>query len=54
MIFFLDKNKLLNSNQSGFRPSNSCECQLFLMVHDIYKLFDCNPSLEVRGVFSGI
>ena len=31
----LEKN-LLNENQSGFRPSDSCEYQLLSVAHDIY------------------
>ena len=42
------------TNQSGFRPSDSCEYQLLSIVHDIYASFDCCPSLEVRGVFLDI
>ena len=51
---FLDDNNLLSSNQSGFRPSDSCEYQLLSIVHDIYASFDCCLSLEVRGVFLDI
>ena len=48
---YLNNNNLLNSNQSGFRPDDSCVNQLISITHDIYKVFDANPSLEVRGVF---
>ena len=51
---FLEENNLLNSNQSGFRPNDSCESQLLSIVHDIYSSFDCHPSLEVRGIFLDI
>ena len=51
---FLNENKFLSYAQSGFRPSDSCEYQLLSVVHDIYKSFDCNPPLEVRGVFLDI
>ena len=51
---FLDDNNLLSSNQSGFRPSDSCEYQLLSIVHYIYASFDCCPSLEVRGIFLDI
>ena len=51
---FLEENNLLNSNQSGFRPNDSCESQLLSIVHDIYSLFDCHQSLEVRGIFLDI
>ena len=42
------------SNQSGFRPSDSCVNQLIAITHEIFKAFDCNPSLEVRSVFLDI
>ena len=48
---YLEDNNLLNSNQSGFRPGVSCVHQLLSVTHEIYKTFDANPSLEVRGVF---
>ena len=37
--------------QSGFRPRDSCVNQLISITHEIYRSFDCNPSLETRGVF---
>ena len=43
--------KLLNQNQSGFRPSDSCINQLLAITPDIFEAFDVNPSLEVRSVF---
>ena len=51
LLIHLNNNNLLNSNQSRFRPGDSCEHQLSLVTHGIYKAFDANPSLEVRGVF---
>ena len=48
---YLEDNKLLNCNQSGFRSGDSCVHQLLSITHEIYKSFDANPSLEVRGVF---
>ena len=48
---FLHKNKLLNENQSGSRPSDSWEYQLLSTVHDIYAYFDCNPPRDVRSIF---
>ena len=51
LIKHLDDNNLLNSNPSGFRPGDSCVHQLLAITNDIYKAFDTNPSLEVRGVF---
>lgn len=47
---FLEECNLLNSNQSGFRPNDSCETQLLLIVHYIYSSFDCHTSPEVRGI----
>ena len=48
---YLDDNNLLNGNQSGFCPGDSCVHQLLSITHEIYKAFDTNPSLEVRGIF---
>ena len=48
---FMIQNNLLNSCQSGFRPNDSCINQLISITHNIYRAFDANPSLEVRGVF---
>ena len=46
--------RLLNRNQSGFRPSDSCINQLLAITHEIFEAFDCNPPLEVRSVFLDI
>ena len=43
--------ELLNPNQSGFRPPDSCVNQLLATIHEIFEAFDCNPSYEVRSVF---
>ena len=43
--------ELLTSNQSGFRPSDSCINQLLAITHEKFEAFDCNPSLEVRSAF---
>ena len=51
---FLNENELLSNVESGFRPSDSCEYQLLSIVLDIYKSFDCNPPLEVRGIYLDI
>ena len=47
----MEANNLFTSLQSGFRQSDSCTCQLLSIAHEIYKSLDCNPSLEVRGIF---
>ena len=46
--------RLLNPNQSGFRPSDSCINQLLPITHEIFGAFDYNPTLEVRSVFLDI
>ena len=51
---FLLEEKLLNPNQSGFRPFDSCINQLIAITHEIFKAFDCNPPLEVRSDFLDI
>ena len=51
---FLDREKLLNTNQSGFQPFDSCVNQLLTITHEIFSAFDCNPSLEVRSKFLDI
>ena len=48
---FLSEENLLNNNQSGFPPSDSCVNQLLSITHEIFEAFDCNPTLEVRSVF---
>ena len=47
---YLLNERLLNTNQSGFCPSDSCINQLLPITHEIFESFDCNPSLEVRSV----
>ena len=49
--FFIDNN-LVSSNQSGFRPADSCLNQLIAITHEIYKSFD--DGHEVRGVYLDI
>ena len=51
---FLHENNFVNENQSGFRPSDSCEYQLLSTVLDIYASFDCNPRCNVRSIFLDI
>ena len=48
---YLEENNLLNGDQSGFRLGDCCVYQLLSITNEIYKAFDANPSLEVRGVF---
>ena len=51
-ICFLMKTTYYLTNQSCFRPGDSCINQLLSITHEIYQSFDNN--LEVRGVFLGI
>ena len=48
------ENNLLNPNQSSFMPGDSCIHQLISITHEIYASFDCNSSLEFRGLFLDI
>ena len=45
------ENNLLSPHQLGFIPGDWCVQQLISITHEIYNAFDCNPSLEVQGVF---
>ena len=45
------KNNLFTKSQSGFLPSDSCISQLLSRTHEIYKSFDFNATLDVRGAF---
>ena len=51
---FIDARNMLSVHQSGFRPGDSCVHLLISIVHEIYDVFDANPSLEVRGIFLDI
>ena len=51
---YLEDNNFFNSNQSGFRPGDSCIHQLISITHDIYRSYDANPTQEVRGLFLDI
>ena len=59
-IFFKDlfnyfhKNLFFTKCQSGFLPGDSCISQLLSIVHDISSSFDCDPTIDVRGVFLDI
>ena len=49
---FLDKNKLISTKQSGFRPGDSCIYQLISITSDIYRNFEKYD--ETRAVFLDI
>ena len=46
------ENNLISSNQSGFKPGDSCINQLLSITHEICKSFD--NGFKVRGVFLDI
>ena len=52
MFSFFLANNFLVSNQSGFKPGNSCINQLLSITHEIYSSFD--DGYEVRSVFLNI
>ena len=52
MFAFFIKNHLISTNQSGFKPGDSCINQLFSFTHGIYASFD--EEYKVRGVFFDI
>ena len=52
MFNFFNENKLISSDQSGFKPGDSCINQLLSITHEIHKSFDVG--LEVRSVFLDI
>ena len=54
VFLYLENNNLINPNQSGFCPNNSCLNQVSAIVHKIYSDFDENSSLEVKSNFLDI
>ena len=51
LLNHIERENFLNINQSGFRANDSYVNQLISVTHEIYRAFNCNPSLEVRGIF---
>ena len=51
--YFIENN-LLSPHHSGFIPGDSCLKQFIPITHETCNAFDCDPSLEVRGVFLDI
>ena len=51
---YFHKNQFFTKCQSGFLPGDSCISQLLSIVHDINSSFDCDPTIDVRGVFLDI
>ena len=52
MFNFFIENKLISSNQSGFKPGDSCINQLLSIIREIYESFD--EGLKVKSVFLDI
>ena len=50
----IDENEMVNPNQSGFRPFDSCVNQLLSINHEIFSNFDCDPPKDIRAVFLDI
>ena len=51
---YLITNKLITTNQSGFRPGDSTTNQLLYLVDKIHQAYDNPESFEVRAVFLDI
>ena len=49
---FFIANELISSNQSGFKPGDSCINQLLSITYEIYKSFD--DGYEVKSVLLNI
>ena len=52
MFKFFIENELVSSNQSRFKPVDSCINQFSFIIHEIYKSFD--EGFEVKRVFLDI
>ena len=52
MFKFFIENELISSNQSGFKPGDSCVNQLLSTTQEIYKSFD--KGHKISGVFLDI
>ena len=52
MFGFFLANNILTSNQSGFKPGESCINQILSITREIYSSFD--DGFEVRSVFLDI
>ena len=48
------QNHLFTKCQSGFLPGDSCISQLLSIAHEINSSFDCDPTIDVTGVFLDI
>ena len=51
LLNYIERENLLNVNQSGFHANDSCINQIICITQEIYRAFNCSPSLEVRSIF---
>ena len=51
---YFHKNHFFTKCQPGFLPGDSYISQLLSIVHNISSSFDCDPAIDVRGVFLDI
>ena len=51
---YLNSNKLITRNQSGFRPGDSTTNQLLFLIDEIHRAFEDRYSLETRAGFLDI
>ena len=47
---YIDKNKLLHPNQSGFCPFDSCVNQVLPINHEIFSNFDSDSPKDIHAV----
>ena len=47
-------NNLFTKNQSAFMSGDFCIFQLLSIIYEINSSLDCNPTIDVRGVFLDI
>ena len=51
---YFEGDDLFSKSQSGFRKGHSCVSQLLSTVHEIFKGFDANPSVDTCRMFLNI
>ena len=51
--YFIQK-QLFTDCESSFIQGCSCVAQLLSLTHEIYKILDCNPPCDIRGIFLDI
>ena len=51
MFEYFIESELFTVCQSGFLQDDSCTSQLLSIIHEIQKLFDESPPIDVRGIF---